>query len=421
MGAAARCKHSRAGEGGAAHGLVDDVPPTREIGPEHPVETGLLGGLELGPAGGYGHRRLQRVAERAVVEVDLRGHLVEKHDPVRLVLRRGSRCPVDFQGGAAATCIDPAVEVGGYRASLFPVNQASMHGAVEDFVDGAEVLANLVRLADYVVQKAQVCIGITDEVVHRHVARLTVAIEPAVALLQARRVPGAVVVQQVAGGAMQVEALGGGVGGDEDAHLRGRVVERRLDVLATRLVHALRSAGSEEREHAIGRVAVTQAPGEVVEGGLVLREDDQAFVVAKFAVRAEQALDQSDEGIEAGVGQRCLIRDRHAVQREPKGIKRAFDAADLATHVVGEVPEPRAHDGRSGGFALLGFPIVPGLLAHGAFGRRKLRLGRGIDILVQEPLPRPAPRLGERGRTGQQPLAENFHCEGSGAASGPGS
>ena len=133
MGAAARCKHSRTGEGGAPYGLVDDVAPTREIGPEYPVEAGLLGGLELGPAGGHGHRSLQRVAKRTVVEVDLRGHLVEKHDPVRLVLGRGDRCSVDFQGGAAATRIDPAVEVGGDRARLFALDQASMDGAVEDF------------------------------------------------------------------------------------------------------------------------------------------------------------------------------------------------------------------------------------------------------------------------------------------------
>ena len=188
------------------------------------------------------------------------------------------------------------------------------------------------------VQKAQIRIGIADKVVHSHVSRLAVAVEPAVALLQPRRVPRAVVVQQVAGGAVQIEALGGGVGGDEDTHLRGRVVERRLDVLATRLVHAFRSAGPEQREHSIGRVAVAQASGEVVERGLVLGEDDQAFVVAELAVGAEQALDQSDESIETGVRQRCLIRDRRAVQREAEGVERAFDAMNLVPHVVDEVP-----------------------------------------------------------------------------------
>ena len=59
-----------------------------------------------------------------------------------------------------------------------------MHRTVEDFVDGAEVLADLVRLADHVTEKAQIGIGIADEVVHRHVAGLAVAVESAVALLQ---------------------------------------------------------------------------------------------------------------------------------------------------------------------------------------------------------------------------------------------
>ena len=78
-----------------------------------------------------------------------------------------------------------------------------MHRAVEDLVHGAEVLPDLVRLADHVTEKAQIGIGIADEVMHRHVAALSVAIEPAVALLQPGGVPGTVVVQQVAGGAVQ--------------------------------------------------------------------------------------------------------------------------------------------------------------------------------------------------------------------------
>ena len=294
-----------------------------------------------------------------------------------------------------------------------------MHRAVENFVDGAEVLADLVRLADHVVEKAQIGIGIADEVVHRHVAGLAVAVEPAVALLQSRRIPGAVVVQQVTGGAVQVEALGRGVGGDENAHRRGRIVERRLDVLAARLVHALRAAGPEERQHPIGGVALPQAPGQTVEGGLVLREDDQALIVAEGAARAEQTLDQRDEGIEARIGNRRLFRDRGAVEREAESIERAFDAPDLFTHIVDEVPEPRAHDGRGGGFALLGFPVVAGLLAQRALGRGQLRFGRGL--LLGEPLSRAAPGFGERAGAGEEALAEDLHREGSGAATRPGS
>ena len=109
--------------------------------------------------------------------------------------------------------------------------------------------------------------------------------------------------QRVAGGSVQVETLGRGVRGDEHAHRRGRVVERRLDVLAaSRLVHALEASGSEQSEHPVGGVALPQAPGEVVEGGLVLREDDQVLIVAELAARAEQAFGERDEGVETGVG-----------------------------------------------------------------------------------------------------------------------
>ena len=298
----ARHRPLGAAGGGAAHRFVDDVAPAREIGAEHPMEAGLLGGPELRPAGAGGHCGLQRLAERAVVEIDLPGEGVEQCRLARLLLDRGARRRIDLEDGASPGCIDPAIDIGRDRARVLASDQAAVHGTVEDLVDGTEVFPDLVRLADHMAEKAQVRIGIADEVVHRHVAGLAVAVEPAVALLKARRVPGAVIVQQVAGGSVQVETLGRGVRGDEHAHRRGRVVERRLDVLAARLVHALGASGSEQSEHPVGGVALPQAPGEVVEGGLVLREDDQALVVAELAARAEQALHERDEGVETGVG-----------------------------------------------------------------------------------------------------------------------
>ena len=248
------------------------------------------------------HPAVKRLAERAVVEIDLPGEGVEQCPLARLLLDRGARRRIDLEDGASPDCIDPAIEIGRDRAHVLASDQAAVHGTVEDLVDGTEVFPDLVRLADHMAEKAQVRIGIADEVVHRHVAGLAVAVEPAVALLKARRVPGAVIVQRVAGGSVQVETLGRGVRGDEHAHRRGRVVERRLDVLAARLVHALEASGSEQSEHPVGGVALPQAPGEVVEGGLVLREDDQVLIVAELAARAEQAFGERDEGVETGVG-----------------------------------------------------------------------------------------------------------------------
>ena len=126
-----------------------------------------------------------------------------------------------------------------------------MHGTIEDLVDGSEVLANLVRLEDHVLEKVQVRIGRAGEVMHGHVAGLPVAVDAAVALLQPRRVPGTVVVQQIAGGTVQVESFGRGVRRDQYAYRRRRIVERRLDVLAVRLVHAAWAAAAEQREHAL--------------------------------------------------------------------------------------------------------------------------------------------------------------------------
>ena len=176
--------------------------------------------------------------------------------------------------------------------------------------------------------------------------------------------------QQVAGRAVQVEALGRGVRRDEHAHRRVRIVERRLDVLAGRLVQALGSVGAEECKHSLRRVAFPQAPGEVAQRGLVLGEDDQALVVAELVSGPEQALDQRGEGVKAGIDDGRLIRSRRFFERETEGVECTFDAADLVIHIVDKVPEPRAHDGCGGGPSLLGFPVVAGLLAYRTRGRR---------------------------------------------------
>ena len=204
-----------------------------------------------------------------------------------------------------------------------------------------------------------------------------------------------------------------------------------LTFFAVCLVHARGIAGPaaapEQGEHSIGGIALSQAPGEVVERRLVLREDDQALVVAEFAVGPEQVLDTIDEGVEAGVHDGRLIRDGGVVQHESQGRERTFDAVDLVGHIVGEVPEPRAHDGSGGGCALLGFPVVAGLLTYGALGRTygtlgsdEFRLVRRFGVRVHEALPCPAPGLGECGGAGEQPLAEDLHREGSGTAAGLG-
>ena len=227
------------------------------------------------------------VSHCARVEIDLRGHGLDHRRLARLFLRGGKR-RVGCEVGAAAAGRGAPIEIRPHGRRVLAPNQAAVHGAVEDLVERAEILAYLVRLANHVIEKVQVGIGGADEVMHGHVAGLAVAVDAAVALLQPRRIPGAVVVEQVAGGAVQVEPLRRGVRRDEHAHRRCRIVERGLDVLPVGLVHAAGAAAAEQREHAVAGVALAQAPGQVVEGGLVLREDDQAFVGSerRFVPRA---------------------------------------------------------------------------------------------------------------------------------------
>ena len=77
------------------------------------------------------------------------------------------------------------VQVGLHEAHVLALHQAAMYGAVEHFVDGTEVFANLIRLVDHVREEPYVLIGVTDEVVHSHVAGLAVPVEASIALLQA--------------------------------------------------------------------------------------------------------------------------------------------------------------------------------------------------------------------------------------------
>ena len=79
-----------------------------------------------------------------VVEIDLRGHCIERHRLARLLLGCGSRRCIGIEGRAAAGRIYPFVEVGRDGVLILALDQAAVHRTVEDFVDGAEVFADLV-------------------------------------------------------------------------------------------------------------------------------------------------------------------------------------------------------------------------------------------------------------------------------------
>ena len=65
--------------------------------------------------------------------------------------------------------------------------------------------------------------------------------------------------QQVPCSALQVEALGGRVRGDQDTHIGSGIIESSLDVFAIGFVHALWATGTEQRKDSVLRVAFAQA------------------------------------------------------------------------------------------------------------------------------------------------------------------
>ena len=154
--------------------------------------------------------------------------------------------------------------------------------------------------------------------------RLELAVDAAVALLDAAGVPGQVEVEEVRAVRLEVQALAGGVGREQDAQrvLRGIGVEPALDLLAPR-------AAREAVDHLDALVGAIGALDGLLEDRLqvalrafaVLGEDQDAAVVPLRRralrllaegrqIRAEILADPVDEPPDLGVGQvPRLLRD----------------------------------------------------------------------------------------------------------------
>ena len=106
---------------------------------------------------------------------------------------------------------------------------------VDHLRETAQLLLDVLRLADQRPKDAVFRPLLVDEVMAVDlVIGLELAVDAAVALLHAAGVPRNVEVEEVPAVGLEVEALAGGVGGDQDAdRVFGRVaVERLLDLLA---------------------------------------------------------------------------------------------------------------------------------------------------------------------------------------------
>ena len=106
--------------------------------------------------------------------------------------------------------------------------------AFDHLGEAAQLLLDRLRLPDQDLEDAVLRRAGVDEVVAADLGvRLELAVDAAVALLHAARVPGHVEVEQVPAVGLEVQALAGGVGGDQDAdRVLLRVgVEGPLDLL----------------------------------------------------------------------------------------------------------------------------------------------------------------------------------------------
>ena len=164
-----------------------------------------------------------------------------------------------------------------------PWPEPALDVVVDHLREAAELLLDRLGLPDEHLEHAVLDALGQHEVVAAHlVGRLELAVDAAVALLDAAGVPGQVEMEEVRAVRLEVQALAGGVGGEQDAQrvLRGVGVEPALDLLAPR-------AAREAVDHLDALVGAVGALDGLLEDRLqvalralaVLGEDQDAAVV----------------------------------------------------------------------------------------------------------------------------------------------
>ena len=106
--------------------------------------------------------------------------------------------------------------------------EVPLDGGVEDALDAAEVLPDLLDLLGDVEEEVHVLFLVAAEVMDAHVPDLAVAGHTTVALLELRGRPGDVVVDDPATALLHVDAFGGGIGRQQQPHGGGGVFELGL-------------------------------------------------------------------------------------------------------------------------------------------------------------------------------------------------
>ncbi len=168
----------------------------------------------------------------------------------------------------------------------------------DDVTDLAEVLALGLDLVNDDLQEAAILHLVVEEVVAEDaIGRLTVAVNAPVALLHLVGVPRDLVVDEIAAVLLEVQALGGGVGAEQDAH--GGLIGRRLKGLVDRLAVGHRHAAG-HNIHPVGPAALLKEAAQVVERVEILRKDEEALAIPSVAI-AQVLLDPVEQGLGLGV------------------------------------------------------------------------------------------------------------------------
>ena len=181
-----------------ANGVVDHVSPAGEVWRLYPIQAPFVRCLELRTLPADGQCSVERLEQRVRVEVDFVGHRFQPGGFPRSLVHRLHRI-VGIDRGLSSCFADAGIEFRLDRGRVLAANESAVGGAVEDLVQGAQILADFVGLPDDVIEELEVRDRFADEVVHGDIAALSVAIQAPVPLFQAGGIPWAVVVQQVTG------------------------------------------------------------------------------------------------------------------------------------------------------------------------------------------------------------------------------
>jgi hypothetical protein len=235
--------------------------------------------------------------------------------------------------------LDPGVVLGLVEAVgelvPLPVSDASIEeggqASLDDLALAAEFFLDGEGAADQDLEDVVLGALEEDEVVTvDDGSALELAVDTAVALLHAGGVPGDVEVKEVGAVVLEVDALAGRVGGDEDAERRGAriLVEGVLDLLAGVLVEAAVEGADAVLDVAQASEGLGELAEQVILGGRVLGEEEDAAVTPALPFVEEVLPDPAEEELDPRVREvACVLGDAGHLVEELELLR--GDGADL--------------------------------------------------------------------------------------------